>query len=73
MIITEYYKTRNDGAILVRTYSTENKYIKQVETNLKYNEAIDLGKLENGEYKPKKYTYVETEELILGIGGERDE
>ena len=64
MIKTEYYSTRTDGVILVKTYSTENKYIKQLETNLEYDIAIDIGILENGIYKPKNYTYEETDELI---------
>lgn len=64
MIKTEYYTTRNDGVVLVKTYSTENKYIKQVETGLEYDEAIDVGIYENGIYKPKNYTYVETDKEI---------
>ena len=64
MIKTEYFNNRNDGVILVKTYSTENKYIKQLETNLEYDIAIDIGILENGIYKPKNYTYEETDELI---------
>lgn len=64
MIKTEYYSTRTDGVILVKTYSTENKYIKQLETNIEYDIAIDVGILENGIYKPKNYTYEETDELI---------
>ena len=64
MIKTEYFNTRNDGVILVKTYSTENKYIKQLETNLEYDIAIDVGILELGEYKPMNYTYEETDELI---------
>lgn len=53
MIKMEYYKTRNDGVALYKTYSNNNKYIKQVETNRYYTEAIDV--------YPLKYTYVETE------------
>ena len=64
MIKTEYYSTRTDGVILVKTYSTENKYIKQLETNLEYDIAIDIGILENGIYKPKNYTYEETDNEI---------
>ena len=64
MIKTEYYSTRTDGVILVKTYSTENKYIKQLETNLEYDIAIDVGEVELGIYKPKNYTYEETDELI---------
>lgn len=65
MIKTEYYKTRNDGVILVRTYSTKNKYIKQVETGLEYTEAIDVGQYVNGVYKPLKYNYIETDKEIV--------
>lgn len=65
MIKTEYYTTRNDGVLLVKSYSTENKYIKQVETGLEYNEAIDIGVYENGIYKAKNYTYIETEKEIV--------
>ena len=64
MIKTEYFNTRNDGVILVKTYYTENKYIKQLETNLEYDIAIDVGEVELGIYKPKNYTYEETDELI---------
>ena len=63
MIKTEFYMKRSDNVILVKTYSTENLYIKQVETGLEYNEAIDIGVYENG-YKPLKYTYVETDKEI---------
>lgn len=65
MIKTEYFNTRNDGVILVKTYSTENKYIKQLETNLEYDIAIDVGVEENGSYKAKNYTYEETDEVLL--------
>ena len=64
MIKTEYYTTRSDNEILVKSYSTENKYIKQVETGAEYDIAIDVGVLENSEYKPKFYTYTETNEPI---------
>ena len=64
MIKTEYFNTRNDGIILVKTYSTENKYIKQLETNLEYDIAIEVGEVELGIYKPKNYTYEETDNEI---------
>ena len=64
MIKTEYYDTRTDGVILVKTYSTENKYIKQLETNLEYDIAIDVGIEENNIYKPKFYSYEETHKII---------
>ena len=64
MIKTEYYDTRTDGVILIKTYSTENKYIKQLETNLEYDIAIDVGIEENNIYKPKFYSYEETNKII---------
>ena len=66
MIKTELF-SREDKTILVKTHSTENKYIKQVETGNEYTEAVDIGILENGVYKPKYYTYTETNELIETI------
>ena len=42
---------------LLHTYSDNNKYILQVETNFKYNEAYDV--------IPCRYTYTETEEEIV--------
>ena len=41
---------------LLHTYSDNNKYILQVETNIEYNEAYDV--------IPCRYTYTETEEEI---------
>ena len=41
---------------LLYTYSDSNKYILQVETNTKYDEAYDV--------IPCRYTYEETEEEI---------
>ena len=63
MIKTELLKI-DDKTILVKTYSTDGFYIKQVETGNEYTEAIDIGILENGVYKPKYYTYIETNKLI---------
>ena len=42
--------------VILHTYSDSNKYILQVETNTKYDEAYDI--------IPCKYTYIETEEEI---------
>lgn len=64
MIKTEYYATRNDGVLLVKSYSTRKKYILQNETGLEYDVAIDVGVYEYGEYHPLKYTYIETEKDI---------
>ena len=47
MIKTEYYGENGLGSKLYRTYSDEKKYIKQVETNIVYSEAIDVAD-ENG-------------------------
>jgi cell fate (sporulation/competence/biofilm development) regulator YmcA (YheA/YmcA/DUF963 family) len=56
MIVKEFYKTREDGVNLYRTYSDTNHYIKQVQTDAIYSEAIDV---ENA-----PYTYEETSKLI---------
>lgn len=52
MIRREYYRTRQDGVKLFRTYSDINNLILQVETNVLYDEAIDI---ENA-----PFTYIET-------------
>lgn len=55
MIKQEFYKIREDGIQLYRTYSDNvTKYIKQVETDRVYKEAIDV--------YPLKYTYIECEQ-----------
>ena len=54
MLIQEKITINNKE--LLHTYSDNNKYILQVETNVKYNEAYDI--------IPCKYTYTETEETI---------
>ena len=64
MIKTEFFMKRDDNVILVKTYSTENKYIKQVETGLEYDEAVDIGEKIGEDYKPTKYTYEETDKEI---------
>ena len=64
MIKCEFFKKTSEGFILYRTYSTENYLLLQNETGEKYSEAIDIAIEENGVYKPKYYTYTETNELI---------
>ncbi len=59
-IIKEFYATRKDDVRLYKTYSNENKYIKQLPTNAIYDIAIDV---ENA-----PYTYVETDEVIEDNG-----
>ena len=56
MIVREFYRTRNDGVNLYRTYSDKGVYILQNETNIEYAEAIDV---ENA-----PYTYSETDKPI---------
>ena len=52
MIIKIFYKTRDDGVNLYRTYSDQGQTIIQKETGIEYAEAIDV------EYA--QYTYVES-------------
>ena len=54
-IVKEFYKERNDGVKLNRTYSDKGYMIKKVGTEEIYEEAIDV---ENAPYE-----YEETEEL----------
>lgn len=49
--------TRFDGIALYRTYSDEGFYIRQVETGLLYEEAIDI--------EDAPFTYEETDEPIV--------
>lgn len=61
MIIKEYYRIREDGVKLYRTYSDANLKIKKLGTNEVYDEAIDV--------ESSPYTYVETTEPIEIEGG----
>ena len=54
MIKQEFYDIVN-GVELVRTYSDEGYYIEQVETGLKYEDAVDV---------PGKFHYIESSEKI---------
>ena len=53
MIAQEFFKSRNDGVKLYRTYSTEGFCILQKETGEVYDEAIDI--------EGAPYTYAETD------------
>lgn len=53
-IVTEVYKTRYDGVILIRTYSDSGKMIER--DGVRYAEAIDPEKFER--------VYIETDEPI---------
>ncbi len=56
MIITEYYKTREDGVVLNRTYSDKGMMIER--DGVRYEEAIDPAELNR--------EYTETDEPIEG-------
>jgi hypothetical protein len=56
MIVREFFKTREDGVNLYRTFSDKNLYIKQLETGNIYEEAIDI--------EDSTFTYEETDEPI---------
>lgn len=58
-IIKEFYKTREDGVNLYRTYSDAGYTIKKVGTDEVYEEAIDV--------EDASYEYEETTELIEGV------
>lgn len=42
MIKKEFYRTREDGVNLYRTYSDLELPIRQIETGIEYDEAIDI-------------------------------
>ena len=54
MLVTEYYKTREDGVVLNITYSDKGCKIER--DGARYNEAIDPAELNR--------QYIETDELI---------
>ena len=56
MIKREFYRERNDGVKLYKTYSDENYRIQKVGTDEIYDEAIDVF--------PIQYNYEETDEKI---------
>lgn len=57
MIIREFYRTREDGVNLYRTFSDQGMYIHKVGTDEEYSEAIDV---ENA-----PFTYDETTTPIV--------
>lgn len=56
MIVKEFYRVREDGVWLYKTFSDKNYYILQKPTNVEYDIAIDV---ENA-----PYTYIETDKPI---------
>ncbi len=55
-IIKEEYKTLKNGTVLYKTYSDSSYKIKQVETDLIFEEAVDV--------ESSTFIYEETEEVI---------
>ena len=64
MVIREFFKTREDGVNLYRTYSDQGFMVRQVETGILYSEPIDI--------EDAPYTYEETDELIERRFGEEN-
>jgi hypothetical protein len=62
MIVTEYYKTREDGVVLNRTYSNAGVMIER--DGVRYSEAIDPAELGR--------TYTETDEAVEVSADEAD-
>ena len=60
MIITEYFRTREDGVVLNRTYSDVGMMIER--DGVRYSEAIDPAELNR--------VYIETDEPIEEIEDE---
>ena len=62
MIKKEYYKTLEDGTVLVRTYSDSSHYIIQDGTGIEYSEAIDPENMNR--------TYTESERIAESVDEE---
>ena len=56
MVVKELFETQENGTKLYRTYSDKNLKIKQIETGIVYDEAVDI--------ESAKYGYEEIEENI---------
>ena len=63
MIVTEYYRTREDGVVLNRTYSDKGMMIER--EGVRYSEAIDPAELNR--------QYTETDEHIEPVTEEATE
>ena len=64
MLICKYFSKTEDNKLLCITYSDKGYMIKQNETGILYNEAIDIAELVNNTYRPINYTYTETDTPI---------
>lgn len=58
MLVREFYRIREDGVNLYKTYSDDNRYIIQEQTGAQYIEAIDV--------EGKGYTYIEGDVIEEG-------
>ena len=56
MLVREFYRVRNDGKSLFKTYSDQGFYIKKQGEEFLYSSAVDL--------EGNEYIYIETEEKI---------
>lgn len=56
MVISKFYKSREDGARLMVTYSDKGYYIRKENESFLYKRTIDV--------YPVKYKYIETDVLI---------
>ena len=56
MIVKEFYRIREDGVNLYRTYSDEDLIIRKIGTDEEYSEAIDI--------EGAPYEYEETDKPI---------
>lgn len=63
MIVTEYYREREDGIKLFRTYSDENKYVSREGEAVKYEEIICS--------EDRLGVFVESEEEIVNLEEDR--
>lgn len=62
MVVKEFYRVREDGVALYKSYSNNGYYIQKVGTDEVYTEAIDVGSA--------NYAYVETSEKIEVVENE---
>lgn len=53
MIVRTFFRQREDGTDLCRTYSDKNMMIRQIETDTLYSEAVDV---ENAPYSYEETT-----------------
>ena len=68
MIITEYYKTREDGVVLNRTYSDKGMMIER--DGIRYDEAIDpaeLGRVYTESTTPREAEELTAEEALAEL------